>query len=58
LFAGARAHDRTVLFTEHAGVVFGSYRVIVMHLGEIIAEGSPDEVRGDPRVREVYLGDA
>ncbi|HSA70862.1 MAG TPA: ABC transporter ATP-binding protein [Burkholderiales bacterium] len=54
-------HDRiAVLFTEHdMSVVFGfASRVIVMHLGEIIAQGSPDEVRGDPRVREVYLGDA
>ena len=54
-------HDRiAVLFTEHdMSVVFGfARRVIVMHLGEIIAQGSPDEVRGDPRVREVYLGDA
>ena len=33
-------------------------RVIVLHLGEVIAAGSPDEVRADARVREVYLGDA
>jgi branched-chain amino acid transport system ATP-binding protein len=61
LAAGLAQHDRiAVLFTEHdMSVVFGfASRVIVMHLGEIIAEGSPDEVRGDPRVREVYLGDA
>ena len=61
LAAGLARHDRiAVLFTEHdMSVVFGfASRVIVMHLGEIIAEGSPEEVRGDPRVREVYLGDA
>jgi branched-chain amino acid transport system ATP-binding protein len=47
-----------VLFTEHdMDVVFGfASRVIVMHLGEIIAEGSPEKVRADARVREVYLG--
>jgi branched-chain amino acid transport system ATP-binding protein len=40
-------------------VVFGvASRVIVMHLGEVIAEGSPEAVRADARVREVYLGDA
>ena len=33
-------------------------RVIVLHQGEIIASGTPDAVRADPRVREVYLGDA
>ena len=40
-------------------VVFGfADRVIVLHLGEVIAAGTPDEVRADARVREVYLGDA
>jgi branched-chain amino acid transport system ATP-binding protein len=56
----AREDKLAVLFTEHdMSVVFGfASRVIVMHLGEVIAEGSPDEVRADARVREVYLGDA
>jgi ABC-type branched-subunit amino acid transport system ATPase component len=40
-------------------VVFGfASRVIVLHDGEVIAAGAPDEVRADARVREVYLGDA
>jgi branched-chain amino acid transport system ATP-binding protein len=49
-----------VLFTEHdMSVVFGhAARVIVLHQGEIIASGTPDAVRADPKVREVYLGDA
>ena len=58
--AATLAHrDRiAVLFTEHdMSVVFGfASRVIVMHLGEVIAAGSPHEVRSDARVREVYLG--
>ena len=56
----ARSERIAVLFTEHdMSVVFGfASRVIVMHLGEIIAEGAPDEVRADARVREVYLGEA
>jgi branched-chain amino acid transport system ATP-binding protein len=61
LAAGLAREDRiAVLFTEHdMNVVFGyADRVIVLHLGEVIAAGSPDEVRSDLRVREVYLGDA
>jgi branched-chain amino acid transport system ATP-binding protein len=56
----ARSENLAVLFTEHdMSVVFGfANRVIVMHLGEVIAQGAPDEVRADARVREVYLGDA
>jgi branched-chain amino acid transport system ATP-binding protein len=55
----ARGEQIAVLFTEHdMSVVFGfASRVIVMHLGEIIAAGSPEQVRSDHRVREVYLGD-
>ncbi len=31
-------------------------RVIAMHLGEAIAEGSPQAVTSDPRVVDAYLG--
>ncbi len=31
-------------------------RVIVMHDGEKILEGTPDEIRASERVREIYLG--
>ncbi|MCY7411881.1 MAG: ABC transporter ATP-binding protein [Salinibacterium sp.] len=31
-------------------------RVIVMHDGEKILEGTPDEIRSSDRVREIYLG--
>jgi branched-chain amino acid transport system ATP-binding protein len=48
-----------VLFTEHdMDVVFGhADRVLVLLRGEIIASGSPNEIRQDVRVRQAYLGD-
>jgi branched-chain amino acid transport system ATP-binding protein len=56
----ARNDSIAVLFTEHdMSVVFGfATRVLVLHEGKLIAGGSPDEVRANPRVREVYLGAA
>jgi branched-chain amino acid transport system ATP-binding protein len=54
----ARSGGIAVLFTEHdMDVVFThADRVIVLSGGELIAEGKPEAVRADARVREVYLG--
>jgi ABC-type branched-subunit amino acid transport system ATPase component/ABC-type branched-subunit amino acid transport system permease subunit len=48
----------TLLFCEHdMEVVFGSaLSVTVMHQGRILTEGTPDEVRANPEVQKVYLG--
>ena len=47
-----------VLFTEHdMDVVFKhADRILVMNHGELIAQGTPQEVRENEKVREVYLG--
>lgn len=31
-------------------------RVTVMHMGQVLVEGSPEEIRRDPRVAEIYVG--
>jgi branched-chain amino acid transport system ATP-binding protein len=56
----AQEESMAVLFTEHdMDVVFGhAHRIFVLHRGRVLAEGAPDAVRQDPRVREVYLGSA
>ena len=33
-----------------------AHKVTVLHQGRLLAEGSMDEVQGDERVKEVYLG--
>jgi len=54
----AERDNVAVLFTEHdMDIVFGfADRVLVLDRGELIAEGSPAEIRASPRVKAVYLG--
>ena len=54
-----RERGLTLLFTEHdMEVVFSiAQRISVLHQGRLIAEGAPAEVRNDPEVRRVYLGE-
>jgi len=55
----AREGRTTFVVVEHdMDVVFSlSERIIVLHRGEILCDGTPGQVRADTKVREVYLGD-
>jgi branched-chain amino acid transport system ATP-binding protein len=52
--------DVTVLFIEHdMELVFRfAQRVAVLVDGQLLTEGTPSEIAADPRVRDVYLGEA
>jgi branched-chain amino acid transport system ATP-binding protein len=54
-----RERGLTLLFTEHdMEVVFSiSQRIMVLHQGRLIAEGAPEEIRRNPEVQKVYLGE-
>jgi branched-chain amino acid transport system ATP-binding protein len=43
------AHDLDLVFTL-------CDRIMVLHYGQITAEGSPEEIRADSRVKEIYIG--
>lgn len=50
---------RTLLIVEHdMSVVFGlADRISVLVYGEVIATGTPAEIRGNKKVKEAYLGE-
>jgi branched-chain amino acid transport system ATP-binding protein len=55
----AEERGLTLLFTEHdMEVVFAiAEKIAVLHQGRLLAEGTPEEMRADPEVRRVYLGE-
>jgi branched-chain amino acid transport system ATP-binding protein len=54
----ALAADTTLIFSAHdMNVVFTlAKRVIVLYFGEIVAQGTPEQIQKNQKVREIYLG--
>ncbi len=48
----------TVVVVAHdMDLVFGlADRIMVFHYGEVIADGTPEEIQTNPRVKEIYMG--
>ncbi len=53
------AGDKTIILVEHKMdlVMNVSDRISVMHQGQLLAEGTPQEIAGNPTVQKAYLGD-
>ncbi|MDE0728973.1 MAG: ATP-binding cassette domain-containing protein, partial [Alphaproteobacteria bacterium] len=56
----SRERGLTLLFTEHdMDVVFSvAEKITVLHQGAVLAEGTPENVKNDPDVQRIYLGEA
>jgi branched-chain amino acid transport system ATP-binding protein len=52
------AVNRTILLVEHKmKLILGlSDRVLVLHHGRLVADGTPGEIQSDSEVRRIYLG--
>ena len=53
-----RDRDITIVLVEHnmKAIMNLCDRIVVLNYGRKIAEGSPQEIRGNPQVIEAYLG--
>jgi branched-chain amino acid transport system ATP-binding protein len=54
----SRETGLTILLTEHVmrAVMALSHHIVVLHHGQKICEGAPEEIARDPKVLESYLG--
>lgn len=56
LIDSLRGHVTVIMVEHDMRVVMGlADTITVLHFGELLAQGTPDEIRADSNVREVYL---
>ncbi|MBN1859183.1 ABC transporter ATP-binding protein [Candidatus Bipolaricaulota bacterium] len=47
----------TIVVAHDMDLIFGvADRIIVLYYGTLLADGSPEEIQADPRVKEIYMG--
>jgi branched-chain amino acid transport system ATP-binding protein len=54
-----RSHGLTFLIVEHRLEILFDFvdHLYVMHMGEVVAQGTPAEIAADAHVREIYFGE-
>ncbi len=54
----SEVHDCGVILVEHDMdfLMRQCHHVVVLDLGQVLTQGTPDDVRSDPKVRAAYLG--
>jgi len=50
-------HITTIVVAHDMDVIFGvAERIVVLYYGKLLADGRPEEIQADARVREIYIG--
>jgi branched-chain amino acid transport system ATP-binding protein len=50
-------HITTIVVAHDMDLVFGvAERIIVLYYGTLLADGTPEEIQANPKVKEIYMG--
>lgn len=57
MISNLELHITVIVIAHDMDLIFGlAQRIIVLHYGEMIADGTIDEIQADPRVKGIYMG--